>query len=136
MTKFSFTRKIMYGIRWTVENLSKMPAYAEVIGPDFYLAPGIMGCITFSKIEGEPCVFIRNKSAKDIYIVRELVLYDCNSQKLHEDKDEVIFLLEEGEDVDVLGRVNNGTSFDDLTNDTLVIDLCVSIKDNATKKIK
>ncbi|GBO14547.1 Speckle-type POZ protein [Araneus ventricosus] len=125
MTKFSFTRKIMYGIRWTVENLSKMPAYAEVIGPDFYLAPGIMGCITFSKIEGEPCVFIRNKSAKDIYIVRELVLYDCNSQKLHEDKDEVIFLLEEGEDVDVLGRVNNGTSFDDLTNDTLVIDLCV-----------
>ncbi|CAL1282495.1 unnamed protein product [Larinioides sclopetarius] len=126
----------MIEIRSTVENVSKLPYRKKVIGPDFYLTPESMCCVSFKKCESALYVYISNKTTAEIKIVRTLVLYDCNNKKLHEDRDENIFSLVKGTDVDLIEKVENRSRFDTLTKDKLVIYLCVNIEEIIGGKIK
>ncbi|GBM15119.1 Speckle-type POZ protein B [Araneus ventricosus] len=118
----------MHEIRSTIENVSKLKEDTIVTGPDFYLACECLCCISFKKSDTNLFVYICNKSATEIKIVRKLLLYDCNNIKLHEEN-EINFSLKKDQDTDVIGRVPNRTRFDTLTNDTLIIDLWVNIKE-------
>ncbi|CAL1282512.1 unnamed protein product [Larinioides sclopetarius] len=134
MTKFSITTKIL-GIRWTVEKVSEVECYANVLSPDFSLGSENECCIIFKVSLIDLFVFIRNKSAAKIEIQRTLVLYDGNNKKLHEETDEKIFSLEKNVDVNILGKVGNRCSFNTLINDRLIIDLRVNVKEITTNRL-
>ncbi|XP_055951479.1 speckle-type POZ protein B-like [Argiope bruennichi] len=126
-------RKVLE-IKLVVENISKQPFWESVVSPDFYITPECMCCITVDKGKMYLHVRICNKSDFEIKIERKIVLFDCSNKKLHEESDAKIFSLEKDKNVDVMEgfAVNN---CDNLPNDTLIIDLGISIKETTTVKL-
>ncbi|GBM15135.1 hypothetical protein AVEN_242175-1 [Araneus ventricosus] len=125
----------MHRIRWTIENLSKVAFDTKLTGPDFYLTPTRITGLAFKRNERNIFVYVCNKSDTEIQIERNICLFACNDKKLHEDKDAKIFTLEKGKDIDIVGRVQDRSRFDALPNNTLIIDLSISMRGDITTEI-
>ncbi|CAL1282494.1 unnamed protein product [Larinioides sclopetarius] len=134
MTKCSIhteTNKNVLEIISTVKNVSNLTIGTKVVGPEFYLTPECMCCVSFKKYINDLGVFIRNKSVSKIEITRMLVLNDCSGTKLHEEGNVEIFSLRKDEEVDIIGSVENlRKDIDILLNDTLIIHLWINIKED------
>ncbi|CAL1282496.1 unnamed protein product [Larinioides sclopetarius] len=125
----------MHRIRWTIENVSKVAIDTKLSGPDFHLTPTCMAATAFKRNTQYLYVYVCNKSDTEIQIERKISLFDCNDKKLHENIDSRIYTLQKDADIHILSNVQDRSRFDALPNNTLVIDLSISMRGDIITKI-